>query len=99
MRDDISDQAQLYFMTDTFPIYSQDKLPTFHIGQSRDRYTYKMDLSNLHAWNNIVTMLRLDPVHYQAQYEWGHIRSECSIYIISVSSVIPMGQIKREANM
>lgn len=84
--DDISDQAQFYFMTDASPTYSQDKLMTFHICRSRDRYAYKLDLSNLPAWNNIVTMLRLDPVHYPSQYEGEHIHSECSIYSISVSS-------------
>ena len=84
--DDISDQAQFYFMTDASPMYSQDKLMTFHICRSRDRYAYKLDLSNLPAWNNIVTMLRLDPVHYPSQYEGEHIHSECSIYSISVSS-------------
>ena len=85
--DDISDQAQLYFMTDTSPMYSQDKLLTFHICKSCDRYAYKLDLSNFPAWNNIVTMLRLDPVHYPAQYEGTHICSECSIHSISVSNV------------
>ena len=42
-------------------------------------------MSRLPAWNGLVTMLRLDPVHYPAKYEREHIRSECSIYSISVS--------------
>lgn len=83
--DDLSDRAQLYFMTDSSPVYSQDKLITFPIGKSHDRYAYKLDMSRLPAWNGLVTMLRLDPVHYPAKYEREHIRSECSIYSISVS--------------
>ena len=85
--DDISNKAQLYFMTDESPIYSSDKSFTFDIVNSNEKFAYKLDLSDNQTWNNIITLLRLDPVHYPAQYEKDHISSHCSIYDFSVSSV------------
>ena len=37
--DDLSDRAQLYFMTDSSPVYSQDKLITFPEHPMTDMHT------------------------------------------------------------
>ena len=84
--DDMSNKAQLYFMTDESPIYSKDKSLTFDISNSNKEYTYKLDMSDNQAWDNIVTLLRFDPAHYPAQYKNEHIPSRCVINNISVSS-------------
>ncbi len=84
---DLADQAQMFYMTDSSMTYTNDKSLTFNISNSHDKYTYKFDLSDNPSWKNIVTLLRLDPAHYPAQYEKDHVCSQCAIYDITVSSI------------
>lgn len=85
--DDLAKQAQLFYMTEESMQYTKEQSQTFNLSNSHDKYTYKLDMSDKPQWANIVTLLRLDPVHYPAQYEKEHISSQCSIYDIIVSSI------------
>ena len=88
--DDIADQGQLYFMTDSSPFYSNEKCLTFNLISSNESYKYKLDLNACPSWNNIVTSFRLDPVHYPSGSGSEHRDSECTIYNISVSQSPPL---------
>ena len=83
---DDSDKAQLYFMTESTPAYSLDKAVTFSISPSREKQSYKLDMSGLATWSGIVTLMRLDPVHYYAESIRESGYSQCTIYKILVSS-------------
>lgn len=87
---DTSNKAQIFFMTDSSPLYSSDKLLTFSISPLSGKHSYKLDLSGLASWRGIVTMIRLDPVHYSAGSKREKDYSQCTIHKISVTCVPPV---------
>lgn len=61
MRSDTDAMAQLYFVTETDPVWDGEKSIAFAITGDDQMHQYTLDMSALAEWRGVITQLRLDP--------------------------------------
>jgi hypothetical protein len=65
--------GQIFFITDSDPLWGEAKSLRFDLGGHRDFQTYTLDMSNLDGWKDMVLNIRLDPTdaeNAQVEIDW-----------------------------
>jgi hypothetical protein len=68
------DDAQVFFITDKDPDWSESKSKHFSITSDGAFHTYTIDMSDVVSWKDRIQQIRLDPTTAPGDFEMDYIR-------------------------
>ena len=74
MKVSAGNDAYIYFTTVSDHIFDANKIKHFSITSGNNFEIYKIDMSNVATWNDIISQIRLDPTNVIADIEIDYIR-------------------------
>lgn len=86
----ITGQAQLFFLTKSSGVYSYDKSLVFKTSTINEKHMYKIDMNDISTWTGQIQTLRFDPVDNARCLKSKKDHTSAIIYDITISDKPPL---------
>lgn len=86
-----SHTGQVFFTTSSNPNFCVENSISFNIVNNGEMNSYYIDMSQNKNWRGIITLFRIDPIHYTQNFSWdSRVDRTCYIETVELLRKIPI---------